>query len=106
MYVFSLNEVLLSMITSQLTIALHNINSTDYVCSIRAHTSQVERPTLKTHSLEAVHTLTSSVANVHTIDCTRKWIGNAVQMFSSSSLRSRDKIARVQRMPRHASQGF
>ena len=32
------------------------------------------------------------------IDCnvyTRKWIGNAVQKFSSFSVRSRDKIARV-----------
>ena len=28
-----------------------------------------------------------------TIDCTRKWIGNAVQNISSSSVRSRDKIA-------------
>ena len=33
------------------------------------------------------------------IDCTRKWIGNAVQRFSSSSVRSRDKIARVRRVP-------
>ena len=30
-------------------------------------------------------------------DCTRKWIGNAVQNISSSSVRSRDKIAHVRR---------
>ena len=31
--------------------------------------------------------------NVHySIDCTRKWIGNAVQNISSSTVRSRDKI--------------
>ena len=33
------------------------------------------------------------------IDCTRKWIDNAVQNFSSSSVQSRDKIVRVRRMP-------
>ena len=32
-----------------------------------------------------------------TIDCTRKWIGNAVQNISSSSVRSRDKIVRAVR---------
>ena len=31
------------------------------------------------------------------IDCTRKWVGNAVQNVSSSTVRSRDKIARVAR---------
>ena len=31
----------------------------------------------------------------NTIYCTRKWIGNTVQNFSSSSVRSRDKIVRV-----------
>ena len=29
------------------------------------------------------------------IDCSRKWIGNAVQNISSSTVRSRDKIARA-----------
>ena len=34
--------------------------------------------------------------NVHySMDCTRKWIGNAVQNISSSTVRSRDKIVRV-----------
>ena len=32
------------------------------------------------------------------IDCTRKWIGNAVQNIWSSTVRSRDKIARTARM--------
>ena len=40
------------------------------------------------------------------IDCTRKWIGNAVQNVSSSSVQSRDKIARVQRAPRPAGLGI
>ena len=35
----------------------------------------------------------------HNIDCTHKWIGNTVQNFSSSSVRSHDKIARVRRAP-------
>ena len=33
------------------------------------------------------------------IDCTRKWIDNVVQIFLSSSVRSRDKIARVRGAP-------
>ena len=40
------------------------------------------------------------------IDCTRKWIGKVVQNFSSSSVRSRDKIARVRRAPLPAGPGF
>ena len=40
------------------------------------------------------------------IDCTRKWIGNAVHNFSSSSVRSRDKIARVRRAPLPGGPGF
>ena len=40
------------------------------------------------------------------IDCTRKWIGNAVQKFSSSSVRSHDIIARVRHVPLPAGQGF
>ena len=39
------------------------------------------------------------------IDCTRKWIGNAVQMLSSS-VRSRDKIACVRRALLPAGPGF
>ena len=40
------------------------------------------------------------------IDCTRKWIGNAVQNLSSSSVRSRDKIAHVRRAPLPGGPGF
>ena len=40
------------------------------------------------------------------IDCTRKWIGNAVQNVSSSSVRSLDKIACVRRAPLPAGPGF
>ena len=32
---------------------------------------------------------------LYSIDCARKWIGNAVQNISSSTVRSRDKIVRV-----------
>ena len=39
--------------------------------------------------MESTHTERSA----QTIDCTRKWIGNAVQNRSSSTVRSRDKIA-------------
>ena len=38
--------------------------------------------------------------HTHTIDCTRKWIGNAVQNISSSSVRC------VRRAPCPAGQGF
>ena len=40
------------------------------------------------------------------IDGTRKWIGNAVQNVSSSSVRSRGEIARVRRVPLPSGPGF
>ena len=40
------------------------------------------------------------------IDCTRKWIGNAVQNVSSSTVRSRDKIARAARACILSSYGY
>ena len=40
------------------------------------------------------------------IDCTRKWIGNAVQNISSSTVRSHDKIARAARACILSSYGY
>ena len=40
------------------------------------------------------------------IYCTRKWIGNAVQNVSSSTVRSRDKIARAARACILSSYGY
>ena len=37
----------------------------------------------------------ASQGQASTVDCTRKWIGNTVQNISSSTVRSRDKIARA-----------
>ena len=40
------------------------------------------------------------------IDCTRKWIGNAIQNISSSTVRSRDKTARAARTCILSSYGY
>ena len=67
--------------------------------TLLSHSSTAGTSAVPIHTHKHTYSTHKGYRAYKTIYCTRKWIGNAVQNISSSSVWSRDKIARVRPPP-------